>query len=121
MKVYVVNYNHYETAYRDYGGRLGWVIDKEFTELECPESYGNIVGVYGNRKKAIKAIKAFNRNTVRHTDNELEYELIDDRVYVSKEDRNTGRSIIERAYDGKMKFEGHINIYIDEYELNKQP
>lgn len=120
MKVYVVSYAHYESAWRD-DNRNSWKIDNEYTEWNCPEAYGILVGVYGNRKKAIKAMNSFNRSNVRHTDNELEYKLIDDRIIVSEKTENISRTIIERAYDGSMKFDGHILLYIKEVELNKQP
>ena len=120
MNVYVVFYTHYESAWRK-NDRNSWEIDKEYTEYSCPEAYGILIGVYGNRKKAIKAMKAFDRSNVRHTDNELRYKLIDDRSIVGEKTENTSRTVIERAYDGMMKFEGHIIVYIEEVKLNKQP
>jgi hypothetical protein len=120
MKVYVVSYTHYESAWRK-NDRNSWEIDKEYTENNCPEAYGILIGVYGNRKKAIKAMKAFDRSNVRHTDNELDYKLIDDRSFMSEKTENISRTVIECAYDGMMKFDGHIFVYIEEVELNKQP
>lgn len=120
MKVYVVSYTHCERAWRK-NNKNSWEIDEEYTEHYCPKAYGILIGVYGNRKKAIKAMKAFDRSNVRHTDNELDYKLIDDRSIMSEKTENISRIVIERAYDRMMKFDGHILVYIEEIELNKQP